>query len=149
MAKKKTVVYAFQCADLFHYGHLQALVQAKALGDYLIVGILTDGAIIRYKREPIIPYWQRIAIVEHQDYVDRVMRQDDVDPTHNLQLLKEQEDILVNILVHGDDWNEDFLGVDYIKSIGGRVMLTQYYPYQSTTKIIERIVKNARKFTKL
>lgn len=139
MANKRIIVYAFQCADLFHFGHLQALRQAKDLGVYLIVGVLTDKAMKRYKREPVIPFWQRVAIVEHNDYVDRTMPQEDVNPTHNLKYLKEQEGIDVDILAHGDDWNENFPGADYMRSVGGKVVLTKYYPYQSTTMIIERI----------
>lgn len=133
MADKRILIYAFQCSDLFHFGHLQALIQAKALGDYLIVGILSDEAMVAYKRNPVIPYWQRAKIVEHLDCVDEVVRQDSVDPTKNLKRLKP------DILVHGDDWDENFAGADYMRSVGGKVVLTKYYPHQSTTMIIERI----------
>jgi len=133
MVKKKIVVYAFQCADLFHKGHLRALMQAKALGDYLIVGILTDKAMMAYKRKPIISYRDRAEIVEHIDVVDEVVKQKDVDPTENLKRL------MPDILVHGDDWDENFPGADYMRSIGGKVILTKYYPYESTTSIINRL----------
>ena len=36
-------VFADMVADLFHYGHVEFLKQARALGDYLLVGICGDG----------------------------------------------------------------------------------------------------------
>ena len=37
---KKVITYG--TFDLLHYGHIRLLERAKALGDYLIVGITTD-----------------------------------------------------------------------------------------------------------
>jgi len=131
----KIVVYAFQAADLLHFGHLNALRQAKKLGDYLICGVLTDEAIMVYKREPVIPFRERFALVKHCDYVDLAVRQDSVDPTENIKIYKP------DILVHGDDWSGDFPGAEYMRNVGGKVVLTKYYEKQSTTKIIEKIMK--------
>jgi len=125
------VVYAFVVGDLLHIGHLRALQQAKALGDYLIVGVLTDKAVEAYKRKPIIPFLERIEMVENLRCVDYVVEQDDVDPTENLKILNP------DIVVHGDDWDENFLGAEYMRSIGKEAVRTKYYPYQSTTEIIK------------
>ncbi len=43
------VVYAYICGDVLHKGHIEHLKNAKALGDKLIVGVLTDTAIIEKK----------------------------------------------------------------------------------------------------
>ncbi len=128
------VVYAYQVADLFHKGHGKALEQAKALGDYLIVGVLTDEAVEAYKRTPIIPFEQRVYMVRHFDCVDMVVIQMDVDPTENLKRYR------ADIVVHGDDWGEDFPGAEYMRSIGKQAIRTKYYEEQSTTKIIEEII---------
>ena len=129
-----TKVYTFVVADLFHIGHLNCLRQAKELGDYLIVGVLTDKAVEAYKRTPIIPCWERATIVANIKCVDEVILQDTLDPTANLKKLGD-----VDIITHGDDWDEDFPGAEYMRSIGKKAIRIKYYPGQSTTKIIEKI----------
>ena len=130
-------VYAYVVGDLLHRGHRQALRQAKALGDYLIVGVLTDEAVASYKRKPFIPLDERLEGIEELPYVDEVIVQHSLDPTENLKKLD------VDIVVHGDDWSEHFPGADYMRSIGKQAIRTRYYPHQSTTKIIEKILKEA------
>jgi len=129
----KIIVYTFVVADLIHVGHLRALQQAKALGDPLIVAVLTDEATVASKRQPIIPFEERMELAANLKCVDEVMGQDNVDPTENLKKLD------VDILTHGDDWDENFPGAKYMRSIGKKAIRTKYYPYQSTSKIIEKI----------
>ena len=43
-------VYVDMVADLFHYGHVELLRQASALGDYLLVGIHADDVVLAHKR---------------------------------------------------------------------------------------------------
>lgn len=131
---KGKVVYAFVVCDLYHIGHDKFLEQAKGLGDWLIVGVLTDDAVKAYKRGPVIPFEERLEIVRGRKVVDRVMAQDSLDPTENLRSLGK-----VDIVVHGDDWGEDFPGSAYMRSIGKKAVRVPYYPYQSTTAIIEKI----------
>ncbi len=133
MANK--IIYAYVCGDLLHLGHLRALQQARALGSYLIVGVLTDKAIEAYKRTPIIPFEERIELIANLICVDEVVEQTNVDPTANLKRLN------VDVVVHGDDWDEDFLGAKYMRSIGKQAIRTKYYKGQSTTKIIECVKK--------
>lgn len=127
-------VFASVCGDLFHVGHLNYLRQSKALGDYMIVGVLTDEAVMAYKRKPVIPFEERIEMVENQKGVDEVIRMESVDPA---ELLKRLGDI--DVITHGDDWGEDFPGAEYMRSRGKKAIRTKYYPFQSTTKIIEEI----------
>lgn len=46
--------------DLWHYGHANFCKQARALGDYLIVGINRDEHCISYKRKPILSTIERV-----------------------------------------------------------------------------------------
>ncbi len=134
MADKQVKVYAYVVGDLWHVGHRRALHQAKALGDYLIVGVLTDEAAMAYKREPVIPFEERIELVADSKAVDEVIKQDNVDPTENLKRLGD-----IDIVVHGDDWDEDFPGAEYMRSIEKKAVRTKYYSHQTTTKIINKI----------
>lgn len=131
------VVYTYVVGDLFHIGHLKCLQQAKALGDSLIVGVLTDEAVATYKRTPIIPFEERIEIVRNIKCVDFAVMQDDLDPTETLKRIALLQP---DIIVHGDDWGENFPGAEYMRSIGKQAIRTKYYPHQSTTKIVEGII---------
>jgi len=130
---KGTIVYTYVAGDLLHVGHQRALQQAKALGDYLIVGVITDEGVDAYKRRPVIPFEERMELIVGLKCVDRVVRQDSVDPTENLKILKP------DIVTHGDDWDENFPGAEYMRSIGKKAVCTKYYPSQATNKIINKI----------
>ena len=66
-------VYVDPVADLFHYGHMEFLRKARALGDYLLVGIYADDVLESYKRKPILTIEERIASVTTCRYVDEVL----------------------------------------------------------------------------
>ena len=90
-------VYLCMSSDIIHNGHIRILSRAAALGE-LTVGVLTDEAIARYKRFPLVGFEERKTLIENLKGVSRVVKQTDVDYTENL--LKYKPDIVV----HGDDW---------------------------------------------
>jgi ethanolamine-phosphate cytidylyltransferase len=47
------------CFDLMHYGHANALRQAKALGDELVVGVVSDEEIVANKGPPVLSMEER------------------------------------------------------------------------------------------
>lgn len=49
------------CFDMMHYGHCNALRQARALGDELVVGVVSDEEIIANKGPPVIPLYERLS----------------------------------------------------------------------------------------
>ena len=59
-------------ADLFHHGHVDFLRRARLLGDYLVVGLLTNERVASYKREPVLTWKERKTVVESCKYVDEV-----------------------------------------------------------------------------
>lgn len=76
--KKYKVGYTTGVYDLFHIGHLNVIRQAKEQCDYLIVGVSTDELVQHDKNKtPIIPFSERIQIVEAIKYVDQAVPQKD------------------------------------------------------------------------
>ncbi len=65
-------VYVTLVADLFHYGHVRFLQRARACGDYLVAGVLSDELAASYKRRPVLSLDERIAVVEACRFVDEV-----------------------------------------------------------------------------
>ena len=64
--------------DMFHIGHLNILRRAKELCDFLIVGVSTDDLVQKDKNKtPIIPFEDRVKIIEAIRYVDKVVPQCD------------------------------------------------------------------------
>jgi len=69
----KKVIYVTGTFDLFHAGHLGLLQRAKALGDFLVVGVNTDEYVASYKPyKPVISHRQRRTIIEELKCVDAV-----------------------------------------------------------------------------
>ena len=85
--------------DMFHIGHLNILKKAKEQCEYLIVGVSTDEVVETYKQKsPVIPFEQRIAIVEAIRYVDKVIPQTSMDKMEAYKILR------FDALFHGSDW---------------------------------------------
>lgn len=63
------------CFDILHYGHVRFLELAKAQGDFLVVALESDEAILRgKKRHPIHTQEERAHILEALACVDEVCR---------------------------------------------------------------------------
>ena len=85
--------------DMFHIGHLNILKRAKEQCEYLIVGVSTDEVVKTYKhKHPVIPFEERIAIVEAIRYVDKVVPQTSMNKMEAYKVLK------FDALFHGSDW---------------------------------------------
>lgn len=97
-------VITFGTFDVFHIGHVNILERAKALGDYLIVGVSTDELnYSKKKRYPVYNEKSRLAIVNAIYCVDEVFFEESLELKREY-LLKYKADILVM----GDDWDGKF-----------------------------------------
>ena len=56
--KKKKRVYVPMAVDILHTGHLNIIEVARNLGD-VTIGLLTDEAIVNYKRLPMLEFEER------------------------------------------------------------------------------------------
>jgi len=128
------IVYAYVCGDILHKGHIEHLKNCKALGDRLIVGVLTDEAVMERKPKPTMSFDERFDLVRSIKWVDVVVPQHTYSPLDNVKALK--PDILAEATVHKDQPANKFM-----ESIGGRVLAMPYYPNRSSTKVKDKIKK--------
>ncbi|WP_311141942.1 phosphoenolpyruvate mutase [Lancefieldella rimae] len=91
------VVYTALGTDVIHEGHLNILRHAQEYGT-VIVGALSDKALIRYSRFPTVPQEERVKLYESLEGVSRVVIQDDYLYDDVIATLKP------DYVVHGDNW---------------------------------------------
>jgi len=96
--QKDIIGYTTGVFDLFHIGHLKILMKAKSLCDKLIVGVSTDDLVSYKHKMPVIPFKERIEIVQNIKYVDLAVPQDSMDKIDAWKRYK------FDIMFVGDDW---------------------------------------------
>ncbi len=132
-AAGKKVVFTNGCFDIVHAGHVRYLIQARSLGDVLVVALNTDRSVSRIKPgRPVVTEAERAEVVSHLDMVDFVTLFGEDTPYALIKFLGP------DVLVKGGDWKrEDIVGSDIVPE-------THSLPYVhgvSTTGIIEKIKK--------
>ena len=122
---KKVITYG--TFDLLHYGHINLLKRAKALGDYLIVALSSDEFnSLEKNKKTYFTYEERKNMLEAIRYVDLVI------PEKNWEQKKiDIKEYYIDIFVMGDDWKGKF---DFLKDTSEVVYLTRT-PEISTTMI--------------
>ena len=123
---KRVITYG--TFDLLHYGHINLLRRAKALGDYLIVAISSDEFNWNEKhKKTYFTYEQRKLLLESLRYVDLVI------PEENWQQKKtDMHEYHIDTFVMGDDWEGKF---DFLKDEGVEVVYLPRTPEISTSQI--------------
>lgn len=97
--ENRIIGYTTGVFDMFHIGHLNILKNAKALCDYLVVGVSTDELVQKEKNKtPVIPFEERCEIVKAIRYVDEVVPQIDKNKK------SAWEKIHFNTMFVGSDW---------------------------------------------
>lgn len=130
----KTVI-TYGTFDLLHYGHINLLEKAKALGDKLIVAISTDEFNWEEKKKKCYySYEERVHMLKAIKYVDKVI------PESNWkQKSTDVKKYDVDIFVIGDDWKNEF---DFLEDQGVEVLYLSRTPKISTTQIKKDLKNN-------
>lgn len=103
---KKVITYG--TFDLFHFGHKRLLERAKALGDYLIVGITTnDFDLRRGKINVQQSLMERVEAVRASNLADEIIIEE-----YDGQKIDDIRRLHVDIFTVGSDWKGKF---DYLK----------------------------------
>jgi D-beta-D-heptose 7-phosphate kinase / D-beta-D-heptose 1-phosphate adenosyltransferase len=132
------VAFTNGCFDILHPGHVHLLRQARATADKLIVGLNSDASVKRLKgpARPVNDERARAQVLASLADVDAVVVFDEDTP---LQLL---EALHPDVLVKGADYTiEQVVGADLVRSYGGKIVLADLVPDQSTTQTIARMAK--------
>jgi len=128
-------IYVDLVGDLFHAGHVELLRAARSLGDWLVVGVLSDEVVAEYKRRPIMTLEERVAVVRACRYVDEVVAA--APDVVTLEFLREHD---ISLVVHGDDLTEEAIAAVYADvDAAGMLRRVPRRAGLSTTELIRRV----------
>lgn len=143
--KKRTRVYMDGCFDLMHYGHANALRQAKSLGDELVVGVVSDEEIIANKGPPVLSMEERLVLVSGLKWVDDVITNAPYAITEEFmnRLFNEHK---IDYIIHGDDpcLLPDGTDAYALAKKVGRYKQIKRTEGVSSTEIVGRILASAK-----
>ncbi len=149
-----TRVITYGTFDLFHEGHYRILQRAKQLGDYLIVGVTTEGYDqTRGKLNVVDSLMTRIENVRKSGFADEIIIEES--PGQKFRDIKKYH---IDIFTVGSDWTghfdylKDYCKVVYLdrtKNISSTMLRTQNKRIQrigiiGTGRIAERFIPEAK-----
>jgi len=127
-------VYTCFCTDVIHEGHLNIINNALKYGD-VVIGALSDEALIRYNKFPTASLDERIALYKKIPGVKEVVVQDDMNYDKIVRELKP------DFVVHGDNWKEGPESVlrerliEVLKEYGGKLIEVPYTRNENVKKV--------------
>ncbi|XP_041735056.1 ethanolamine-phosphate cytidylyltransferase-like isoform X1 [Coregonus clupeaformis] len=136
--RRRTIrVWCDGCYDMVHYGHSNQLRQAKAMGDYLIVGVHTDGEISQHKGPPVFTQAERYKMVRAIKWVDEI-----VEGAPYVTTLETLDKYSSDFCVHGDDITLTVDGKDTYEEVkrSGRYRECKRTQGVSTTDLVGRML---------
>ena len=138
-AAGKTVVWTNGCFDLVHIGHVRNLQAARALGDFLVVGVNSDESVRRLKGRdrPLVPQAERAEMLAAFACVDYVIVFDE--PTPEAALARLRPDIHCKGSDYAPPSGKAIPEAGVVASYGGRIEFLPFVPGRSTSALIERV----------
>ena len=124
--------------DLFHVGHVNLLRSARAMCDKLIVGVTIDDLVLYKNKRAVIPFHERIAVVQACRYVDVTVPQDNMDKRVAFDRYK------FDVMFVGDDWfdSDRWNALDKgFSELGVRIIYLPYTKGTSSTLVNETLEK--------
>ena len=129
-------VYLGMTGDIIHPGIINIINEGAKHGE-LIVGLLTDSAIVSHKRLPYLTYEQRKNVVENIKGVSKVVPQEEWSYVPNLKKYKP------DFIIHGDDWKTNYLSkirtevYETMKEWNGTVIEIPYTQGINSSSLVE------------
>ncbi|MBT3501927.1 MAG: D-glycero-beta-D-manno-heptose 1-phosphate adenylyltransferase [Candidatus Marinimicrobia bacterium] len=132
------VVFTNGCFDILHRGHVEYLADTKDCGDRLVLALNSDRSVRELKGDsrPIQNEDDRAAILDALSSIDMVVVFDEDTPADIVKML------IPDVLAKGGDYTPDtIVGADTVIENGGEVKVIPFRPGQSTSSIVEKIIK--------
>jgi rfaE bifunctional protein nucleotidyltransferase chain/domain len=142
-AQGQRLVFTNGCFDLLHWGHLRYLKAARALGDFLVVGLNSDASVeaLKGKTRPLFSQAHRAELLAGLVCVDYVTVFCELTANKLVEALKP------DVYVKGGDWEdlESLPEADTVLKNGGKIKLVENVEGISTTKIIQALTQGRRR----
>lgn len=142
--KDSKIVYVSGNFDLLHPGHVSFLQKAKALGDYLLVGVHSDQDVVGSgKRVPIMSVYERVMNLLAIRFVDDVIIGAPLEISKSF-LRRVNASLVVegsSVSLRPDDYKIP-------KELGIYQKIESDFPHLSARSIIQRILVNYHDFAK-
>ncbi len=130
--------YTCFCTDVIHEGHLNIIKEAQKYGE-VIVGVLSDEAMVRYNRFPVVSFEERIQMVTELEGASDVVIQKDIMYDQIIKKLKP------DYVIHGDSWKTGPMKairdnvISALKEYGGEIIDVPYTYNENVRRIDARI----------
>ncbi len=133
---RQKIVFTNGCFDVLHYGHVRYLLDAKKLGDILVVGLNSDESVRRLKgpTRPVNGEKERAFVLAALACIDYVVIFGEDTPKELI------ETVIPDVLVKGGDYDlSNIVGADFVTRNGGTVTTIPFVEGFSSTHIIEQL----------
>jgi rfaE bifunctional protein nucleotidyltransferase chain/domain len=139
-AEGRRVVATNGCFDLLHVGHLRYLEQARALGDFLWIGLNGDASVrdLKGPGRPLVPEDERAELLAAWRIVDAVTIFPDVRATEFLRAVEP------DIYVKGGDYTPESLDpgeAAVLRACGARIEIVSLVPGHSTSSLVKKMAR--------
>ena len=133
---QQKIVFTNGCFDVLHFGHVRYLLEARKLGDLLVIGLNSDASVRRLKgpSRPINGDKERAFVLAALAFVDYIILFEEDTPENLIKVVQP------DVLVKGGDYDLDqIVGADFVKANGGTVTTVPFVEGYSSTHIIEQL----------
>ena len=132
----QTIVFANGAFDLLHVGHVRYLEAARREGDWLVVGVNSDGSVARAKgpSRPVLPEAERAEIVAALAAADAVVVFEEDSPAALIAALRP------DVHAKGTDYTAERVPErEVVAGYGGRTAIVGDPKDHATTDVIAKI----------
>jgi D-glycero-beta-D-manno-heptose 1-phosphate adenylyltransferase len=137
----RKVVATNGCFDLLHVGHLKYLTEARALGNFLWVGLNGDASVrdLKGPGRPLVPEAERAELLAAWRVVDAVTIFPDVRATAFLRAVQP------DVYAKGGDYTVASLNAEEaeaLRACGAHIEIVKLVPGKSTTNLVQKMAEN-------